>query len=125
KPHISLGNLTLHSPSSIMGTPFDLSPRFEYPFPPNVDPAEHTLPATMPTMPTFSSSLVSFPASFLSVPLPQLPMPSTRADRNHSHTHMRMQTRDPPMPPGLAKKGRAPASSITSSRTQRPRCEST
>ena len=31
--HPPLGKLSLHSPSSIVGTPFDLSPRFEYPFP--------------------------------------------------------------------------------------------
>ncbi|KAI0833431.1 hypothetical protein BC628DRAFT_1294093, partial [Trametes gibbosa] len=119
KPRIDLGSLNLHSPSSIVGTPFDISPRFEYPFPPppascsphfqsvfDFDPviqafpalANHAagLPSGAPSMP----SAVSHPA--MSVMLPCRPRSSEQ--RSFSPTHLKLQTRDPPVPPSLVKK---------------------
>lgn len=57
KPHLSLANLSLHSPSSIVGTPFDVEPRFEYPFPPSsggTDGDSISRHGSMHLSPTFS-----------------------------------------------------------------------
>lgn len=102
KPRLDLSDLSLHSPSSILGTPFDVSPRFEYPFPPSSSSAE---PDALPTSlnPITSPFLAPFPAVFL----PTLPssMPFSRPEaRCHSPTHPKLQPRDPPVPPTLAKK---------------------
>lgn len=97
KPRLDLSDLSLHSPSSILGTPFDVSPRFEYPFPPSSSSAE---PDALPTSlnPITSPFLAPFPAVFL----PTLPssMPFSRPEaRCHSPTHPKLQPRDPPVPP--------------------------
>ncbi|OBZ72061.1 hypothetical protein A0H81_08031 [Grifola frondosa] len=113
KPHISLDNLSLHSPSSIVGTPFELSPRFEYPFP---------LSSEMETDTTLSSPLstLSSPLTPLNNPLaftipfttglPSFPLSSAPRHRSelhsHSPTHPKLHPRDPPVPPGLVKKRR-------------------
>ncbi|KAH9902988.1 hypothetical protein C8Q73DRAFT_785597 [Cubamyces lactineus] len=118
---IDLGNLHLHSPSSIVGTPFDISPRFEYPFPPTTcsppfpsffefDPLMSSFP-----YPALSGSYSSAPPVVSPVSMPSYPLPPiavglsgrTRAEtRMFSPTHPRLQPRDPPVPPSLAKKRR-------------------
>ncbi|KAI0763497.1 hypothetical protein BD413DRAFT_616372 [Trametes elegans] len=117
KPRIDLSNLNLHSPSSIVGTPFDISPRFEYPFPPatcsplfpsvhDFDPGASSfaaLPAVdMTNIPSIPSPM---PGSFPSFPVATvLPGRARGETRNFSPTHPKLQSRDPPVPPGLVKK---------------------
>lgn len=96
KPHLSLANLSLHSPSSIVGTPFDVEPRFEYPFPPSsggTDGDSISRHGSMHLSPTFS------PVTFAPSSLP--------LSRGEVRTvSLKLQARDPPVPPGLAKKKR-------------------
>ncbi|CCM04326.1 uncharacterized protein FIBRA_06497 [Fibroporia radiculosa] len=107
KPHLSLENLVLHSPSSgIVGTPFDLSPRFEYPFP---DGAE--FPDSLPS--SVSLPNLTSPFTMLGLPMflpPSLPLstfPRPRPDtRGYLSTHPKLHVREPPVPPSLAKKRR-------------------
>ena len=103
KPRLNLTDITLHSPSSILGTPFDVSePRFEYPFPASPpDPDFYPGPSFAP----FAGHITSFG------PTPPPPViASTSSSARHdpakalSPTHLKLQPRDPPVPPSLAKK---------------------
>ncbi|KAI0926225.1 hypothetical protein AcV5_008739 [Taiwanofungus camphoratus] len=106
KPHFCLGELNLHSPSSIVGTPFDLSPRFEYPFPTPPALPEPEIPLST-SLPSFSPSVFSLGVPAIGPSLPLAPLPRTRANpRGYSPTHPKLHPREPPMPPGLAKKCR-------------------
>ncbi len=95
KPRLSLSDLSLHSPSSILGTPFDVSPRFEYPFPISSHSGEQELmlPSSLSSV---SSPLTAFTSS--------LGYASRREVHSYSPTHPKLLPRDPPVPPGLAKK---------------------
>lgn len=109
KPRLSLGNLVLHSPSSIVGTPFDLSPRFEYPFPDGVEQGF----SLSTSLPNFPSPLMSFGApSFAVSSLPFTTAPRSRAEKGASPTHPKLHAREPPVPPGLAKKRRIMRESV-------------
>ncbi|KAI0661692.1 hypothetical protein C8Q70DRAFT_932014 [Cubamyces menziesii] len=117
---IDLGNLNLHSPSSIVGTPFDSSPRFEYPFPPaTCSPPFPSLFEFDPLMPSFPyAALSAAPPVVPPVSIPGYPLPSiasfvslpgrarTETRSGFSPTHPRLQPRDPPVPPSLVKKRR-------------------
>ncbi|KAH9850277.1 hypothetical protein C2E23DRAFT_735317 [Lenzites betulinus] len=117
KPRIDLGTINLHSPSSIVGTPFEISPRFEYPFPPasctppfqsifDFDPVVQSFPALANHVAGLPSGAPSMPSavslSAMSVILPG----RTRGGepRSFSPTHLKLQARDPPVPPSLVKK---------------------
>ncbi|KAI1797165.1 hypothetical protein LXA43DRAFT_399114 [Ganoderma leucocontextum] len=115
KPHhVEPGSLILHSPSSIIGTPFDLSPRFEYPFPPAAAPAdviqdlEPIVPSFHLVTPHFAFPSVVPPLAVpVSLPLSTSTLSSVKArvdTRNFSPTHLKLQARDPPVPPGLKHK---------------------
>ena len=108
-PHICLANLSLHSPPSFLGTPFDVSPRFEYPFPPAPSEPDSaiTLPLFSPFAPISSSvyvhhALTSFPPH--SVPPPPQPLHIHRPERASSPTHPKLVPKDPPIPPSLVAK---------------------
>ncbi|KAL7279167.1 hypothetical protein ACG7TL_007007 [Trametes sanguinea] len=115
KPHIDLGSLNLHSPSSIVGTPFDISPRFEYPFPPTTCsppfPSVYEFDPVMPFFPALASAM-SMPCVPPSVSIPfavspiaaSLPGRTRMETRGYSPTHPRLQPRDPPVPPSLVRK---------------------
>ncbi|EJF64734.1 hypothetical protein DICSQDRAFT_159789 [Dichomitus squalens LYAD-421 SS1] len=113
KPHrIELGSLILHSPSSIVGTPFDSSPRFEYPFPPAGDVIDQLEPL-VPSFHILSPSFASFPPPTPSLPPPlplSFPPSATPAakprpqSRCFSPTHLKLNAREPPVPPGLRHK---------------------
>ncbi|KAJ3932212.1 MAG: hypothetical protein NXY57DRAFT_1004017 [Lentinula lateritia] len=97
----ALTDLSLHSPSNIVGTPFTVnSAPFEYPFPPNTTQSSEGLfpPLTPPSLLSASLSL-SGPTVALSTSPPFGP-----DARSYSPTHPKMRTVDPPVPPGLAKK---------------------
>ncbi len=100
--HLGIGDLTLHSPSSIVGTPFDVSPKFEYPFPPSMPDHQSTVSsihatssssATFPAMPAIGPHSLIFPTS----------QPHQHRD-SFSATHFKLQHRDPPVPPRLSTK---------------------
>ncbi|KZT07587.1 uncharacterized protein LAESUDRAFT_713319 [Laetiporus sulphureus 93-53] len=111
KPRLSLGNLALHSPSSIIGTPFDLSPRFEYPFP--TPPCEPEIPLSMSaSLPNIRCSAAAFSMPFIGGAIGSgapsfstLPRPRAGV-RGFSPTRLKLRPREPPMPPTLAKKRR-------------------
>ncbi|CAL1716030.1 unnamed protein product [Somion occarium] len=108
KPRLSLGDISLHSPSSILGTPFDVSsPKFEYPFPLTVPESGIITPPS--SIPSISSPLSFFPDSNHSIMSSALPpsMPNHTPKSHQPSTHMRLPSRDPPVPPGLAKKRRS------------------
>ncbi|KAI0359914.1 hypothetical protein OH77DRAFT_1517492 [Trametes cingulata] len=118
KPRIDLSGLNLHSPSSIVGTPFDISPRFEYPFPPATCsppfPSIYDFDPALPTIPPLGSHMSAFP-SIAPPPVASTSFPfmsgaltgRTRGDiRSFSPTHPKLQSRDPPIPPSLVKKRR-------------------
>ncbi|KAI8980153.1 hypothetical protein BD414DRAFT_112489 [Trametes punicea] len=116
KPRIDLSSLNLHSPSSIVGTPFDISPRFEYPFPPATCsppfPSLYDFDPAIPSFPSLASSIAAIPtgvppmpASFPFPPIATALPGRTRGEtRSFSPTHPRLQHRDPPVPPSLVKK---------------------
>ncbi|PIL35621.1 hypothetical protein GSI_02349 [Ganoderma sinense ZZ0214-1] len=115
KPHnVDPASLILHSPSSIIGTPFDPSPRFEYPFPTSAAPAD-IIQELEPIVPSFHliSPAPAFPSIMPPLPLPGSlplmtvtvsPVKSRPETRNFSPTHPKLQARDPPVPPGLKHK---------------------
>ncbi|KAI0090259.1 hypothetical protein BDY19DRAFT_905290 [Irpex rosettiformis] len=111
KPHISLSNLSLHSPSTIVGTPFDVSPRFEYPFPESS--TEHDSPMISPFIPPSASVYVQHNTVALGIPPPHSLPPFFPPPHNHQYhhrnslpTHLKLVHRDPPVPPGLVAKKR-------------------
>ncbi|OCH95367.1 hypothetical protein OBBRIDRAFT_883925 [Obba rivulosa] len=115
-PHMSLSHLVLHSPSPFVGTPFDLSPRFEYPFPPAAASApDVSLPA-----PPFPPFCVSASLSALS--------PASRAALSpasmRSHAHPKLPNSQPPVPPGLALKRRSVPAQAARPPLTRPRSSS-
>ncbi|KAF8896536.1 hypothetical protein BD779DRAFT_1496395 [Infundibulicybe gibba] len=95
-PMSALSQISLHSPSQIVGTPFTIdAPPFEYPFPdtsdsstPSTSPSQHFLSTTPPTTSSFSTAF--------SPTAPDIP--------TYSPTHPKMRAASPPVPPGLAKK---------------------
>ncbi|RPD60032.1 hypothetical protein L226DRAFT_523080 [Lentinus tigrinus ALCF2SS1-7] len=96
KPRLDLGTIVLHSPSSIVGTPFDPSPRFEYPFPTS-GCSPHLHQHLDPAM-SFST-ILSSPLFGGAIP------PKAKSDvRSFSPTHPKFHPRDPPVPPGLVKR---------------------
>nr|VWO95159.1 Fork-head domain-containing protein [Ganoderma boninense] len=115
KPHnVDPASLILHSPSSIIGTPFDPSPRFEYPFPSAEAPTD-VVQELHPIVPSFHliSPVPAFPSIMPPLPLPgPLPLSTVTVPpvklrpktRNFSPTHPKLQARDPPVPPGLKQK---------------------
>ncbi|TFK94080.1 hypothetical protein K466DRAFT_572133 [Polyporus arcularius HHB13444] len=115
RPRIELDTLVLHSPSSIVGTPFDPSPRFEYPFPaPGCPPQLGNDYDPMCQGSMFSSSshaaYPSVPPLAAPVNVPSViyggAIPSkVKVDvRGFSPTHIKLNPRDPPVPPRLAKR---------------------
>ncbi|KAH9838449.1 uncharacterized protein C8Q71DRAFT_530988 [Rhodofomes roseus] len=123
KPRLSLGALSLHSPSALVGTPFDLSPRFEYPFPASASAsaadADAHYPYPYPCAPGWAGFPVSTSLPNLAVgPAfayghphppwgPGLPMGmGVGAAQSSIHAHPKMRVREPPVPPGLVKKRR-------------------
>ncbi|KAK7691018.1 hypothetical protein QCA50_006121 [Cerrena zonata] len=103
KPRLSLNEIAFHSPSSIIGTPFDISPRFEYPFPLSSEPDPITLLSTS----SITSPLSHLPGPYLpSAPSMVLSTPMPLARPTYS-THLKLKakpSKEPPVPPGLAKK---------------------
>ncbi|KAJ3712156.1 hypothetical protein C8R42DRAFT_320366 [Lentinula raphanica] len=96
-----LSDLSLHSPSNIVGTPFTVnSAPYEYPFPPNAHslPDSHFPPLTPPSLLSASLSLSGPTVALSSSP------PFGPDARSYSPTHPKMRQVDPPVPPGLAKK---------------------
>jgi len=102
-------NIPLHSPTPIVGTPFDVKANYEYPFPANHD---HHPSSSVPTIP--SPILTSRPPSASSLlsgsPPPHIlkstSPPPVSASYTYSHTHPKMRSREPPVPPGLITKRR-------------------
>jgi len=85
-------NLSLHSPTQIVGTPFALGPsKFEYPFPaPNSEGS--------PSIPAQNNNNLS-----LEFPVPTtFPPPNSRY--SPTHPKLRAVASNPPVPPGLVKK---------------------
>ncbi|THH21844.1 hypothetical protein EUX98_g8276 [Antrodiella citrinella] len=124
RPHLSLAGLTLHSPSSIIGTPFDVSePRFEYPFP-ETSPEPQFYQGS--SFPAYSGHVSSFsPATMTSAPS-SVPPSSNRPDNSKAYfpIHPKHQPRDPPVPPSLTKKrwsaGNMPSLQLKSARARSP-----
>ncbi|KAI0671695.1 hypothetical protein C8Q78DRAFT_991269 [Trametes maxima] len=140
KPRIDLGSLNLHSPSSIVGTPFDISPRFEYPFPaPACPPSYPSIYGFDPVVPTYplTAPMASRPSIAPPIPLTlppaalgggALPGRARGESRSFSPTHPKLQPRDPPVPPSLAKKRKLTkpaANDVGPSPAGRPRAGST
>lgn len=114
----SLSDLTFHTPSQIVGTPFSINaPKFEYPFPETTSstPEPSPLSSSLPTLPSIATASFSFSAAsqpLLATPPPVLhhfpnsfPLPPDMPNYSATHPMMRnVAVRDPPVPPGLAKK---------------------
>ncbi|KAJ3479577.1 hypothetical protein NLI96_g8967 [Meripilus lineatus] len=102
KPHLSLDDLSLHSPSSVLGTPFDASPKFEYPFPESIpDQQSGSSPSRRdPSIP----AAYPIPISLLTASPITLPASPIFEPRALVAMHPKLHTRDPPVPPSLSKK---------------------
>lgn len=94
-------NIPLRSPTLIMGTPFDVTVNYEYPFPLDHPPS---------TVPTISSPTMQLPSAssqhLLSSSLPphvakSISPPPISGSYSHSLTHPKMQSPEPPIPPGI------------------------
>ncbi|KAJ3795856.1 hypothetical protein GGU11DRAFT_746688 [Lentinula aff. detonsa] len=95
-----LSDLSLHSPSNIVGTPFTVnSVPYEYPFPPNAQSSDAIFPPLTPPSLLSASLSLSGPTVALSTSSPFGP-----DARSYSPTHPKMRPVDPPVPPGLVKK---------------------
>lgn len=105
KHRLCLSDLTLHSPSSIVGTPFDVSPRFEYPFPPSDSSSEIDI-SSSPAFHAMTQTYMPYPPGSFGAHSHYYspPMPSSRSERSYSPTRPKRLLRDPPIPPSLAKK---------------------
>lgn len=102
KPSLVIEDLSLHSPSSIVGTPFDVSPRFEYPFPSDIPEPP---PTVLPIHASLAIQFSAFPnTTTVASPTLTLSNPPPRESRGFLATHPKLQTREPPIPPGLSKK---------------------
>lgn len=84
----SLTNITLHSPSTIIGTPSDPSSRFEYPFP-------------SPQLESEPRSSLFYPSK-PSNPPPVGPEVSVR--QRQSFVHPKLEVQAVPVPPTLTKR---------------------
>lgn len=93
-----LNNIPLHSPTPIVGTPFDVKANFEYPFPPDREPTP--VSSSAPISSCFHSTS---PSHIISISPPPLSM-----SYNHKlQTKMRhAHTREPPVPPELIRRRR-------------------
>ncbi|EGN99218.1 hypothetical protein SERLA73DRAFT_182101 [Serpula lacrymans var. lacrymans S7.3] len=125
-----LSDPSFHSPSQIVGTPFDIGPSpFEYPFPrgespttsePNL-PLSSSLPAAPVSHVAHSHSLppINPPwAPLVSKSFPLIAPPPIKANLSSSHPKLRQgAVREPPIPPGLAKKRHQFSMSSQSRRT--------
>ncbi|EMD34049.1 hypothetical protein CERSUDRAFT_117556 [Gelatoporia subvermispora B] len=98
-PRMHLPNIALHSPSAIVGTPFDLSPRFEYPFSAAALSEPDVSLAASLAAPFAAFSVLPSSASLSALPA---------GAHTHTHRHPKLQSapRHPPVPPGLASKRR-------------------
>ncbi|OJT03383.1 hypothetical protein TRAPUB_6052 [Trametes pubescens] len=132
KPRIDLGSLNLHSPSSIVGTPFDISPRFEYPFPsasrsPPFAPSIYDFDPGLPSFPGLAAHHVALPLMPMTVPMPPIAVHPGKArgdTRSFSPTHLKLQARDPPVPPSLVKKRKLTKPATCSEAAVAPTCPS-
>lgn len=130
KPRIDLGSLNLHSPSSIVGTPFDISPRFEYPFPPASRPSPYPpsiydFDLGVPSFPGLAAHISALPLIPKAVPMPPLAVHPGNArgeTRSFSPTHLKLQARDPPVPPSLVKKRKLTKPAPCSKAALAPKC---
>ncbi|KAF9016609.1 hypothetical protein BDZ89DRAFT_1075451 [Hymenopellis radicata] len=106
--HVDLTDLKLHSPSEIIGTPFDVDPRFEYPFPEPSSSGSDQLP-TLPSLTTSlsASSISSASSSASSAPLnPSFPLYLFLPILSPTRTKVRIDTDSVPVPPSVAEKRR-------------------
>ncbi|KAJ3486851.1 hypothetical protein NLI96_g3965 [Meripilus lineatus] len=105
KPHLSIDDLSLHSPSSVLGTPFDASPKFEYPFPESF-PDQQSGSAASHRDPSIPSTVSAFPIplSFLTTSPVNLPASPVFEPRALVAVHPKLQTKDSPVPPSLSNK---------------------
>jgi len=121
---LPIPELALHSPSTIIGTPFATDSPFEYPFPDNSNSttSRDALPfisslnslspsSSFPPLSSGSSLTLSSSSSSQSPPLTITP-PSVSPlahfppdlPQNYSPTHPKLRPGNPPVPPGLIKK---------------------
>lgn len=116
-PRLNLTDLSLHSPSSIVGTPFDVSsPRYEYPFP---------TPDAQEYEPTLGAALLGNNSHPFVVAATQPPPLLSHPERAFVATHPRHFLRDPPVPPSLvAKKRKSTGNTIISPPLPRRRTRS-
>ncbi|KAF9815815.1 hypothetical protein IEO21_04327 [Rhodonia placenta] len=105
KPRLSLAGLALHSPSPIVGTPFELSPRFEYPFPASASASAGAHEDPYPyAAPAFAAS-ASLP-NLGALPGPRAGTDAKGLSPAHPKLRVRLRDREPPVPPSLARKRR-------------------
>jgi hypothetical protein len=108
-------NIPLHSPTPIVGTPFDLNTNFEYPFPPDQDrPAGANIPNPTSRPPSTGSYhlLSSSPPPYIAK---SISPPPVSANYTYSPAHPKMRSREPPIPPGLISKRRRMSESRSAS----------
>ena len=111
-PHLDLThNIPLHSPTPIVGTPFDVNANYEYPFPPD----HNSHPSS--SVPSIQSPIsTSRPPSTCSLHmLSNSPPPHTAKSTSpppvsssytYPRAHPKMRPHEPPVPPGLITKRR-------------------
>jgi hypothetical protein len=97
-------NIPLHSPTPIVGTPFNVNANFEYPFPPDQDSSGPTPSST--SRPPSAGSLHFLSSSPLPHRAKSISPPPVSASYTYSPAHPKMRSREPPIPPGLITKRR-------------------
>lgn len=101
-----LNNIPLHSPTPIVGTPFDVKANFEYPFPPDreVTPVSSSAPTLSNAFSSCSQHFYSTsPSHITSISPPPL---STSYNYKLQAKMRQVHTREPPVPPELIRRRR-------------------
>jgi len=102
-------NIPLHSPTPMVGTPFDVKANYEYPFPRDYEHSSSVPAILIPNMtsrPPSAGSLHMLSGS----PPPHMGIsvspPPVSASYTSSPAHPKMRSREPPVPPSLITKRR-------------------
>jgi len=112
-------NIPLHSPTPIVGTPFDVKATYEYPFPQDLDCHPSSSVPSIPSPVSGSRPSSAGSQHILRGSPPHMAKSGSPPPASASYpfplVHPKMRSREPPIPPGLITKHRRIWGSVSSS----------